>query len=68
MNPEQKRRAVEEMKKSGLAVAHVGDGANDIAALREADIGVSLSQEASIAAPFTSDSIESTAIVIQWVS
>lgn len=32
-----------------------GDGANDCAALKAADMGVSLSQaEASIAAPFTS--------------
>jgi cation-transporting P-type ATPase 13A2 len=32
-----------------------GDGANDCAALKTADVGISLSQaEASIAAPFTS--------------
>jgi cation-transporting ATPase 13A2 len=31
-----------------------GDGANDCAALKQADVGISLSQaEASIAAPFT---------------
>jgi len=32
-----------------------GDGANDCAALKQAEVGVSLSEaEASIAAPFTS--------------
>ena len=32
-----------------------GDGANDCAALKQADVGISLSEaEASIAAPFTS--------------
>ena len=57
--------AVEELKKCGLKVAHVGDGANDILALQEADVGISLSQEASIAAPFTCDTLGTVAVVVQ---
>lgn len=39
-------------------VGMVGDGANDCAALKQADISISLSEaEASIAAPFTSSQL-----------
>ena len=55
MAPEHKALLVEGFKKEKLAVLMCGDGANDCMALRTADIGVSLSEEeASIAAPFTS--------------
>ena len=55
MAPEHKALLVDGFKKEQLAVLMCGDGANDCMALRTANIGVSLSQEeASIAAPFTS--------------
>lgn len=42
----------------------VGDGANDCGALKEANIGLSLSQtEASIAAPFTAKDLNVSAII-----
>lgn len=55
MSPESKARLVEALEKLGNVVGMCGDGANDCAALKAADVGVSLSEaEASIAAPFTS--------------
>jgi cation-transporting ATPase 13A2 len=42
-----------------------GDGANDCAALKTADIGISLSEaEASIAAPFSSRILDISAVTI----
>jgi hypothetical protein len=45
--------------------AFIGDGANDTAALKAADIGLSLTTnaEASVAAPFTSAEMEITSII-----
>ncbi len=55
MSPLEKNELVEELQELDHCVAMVGDGANDCAALRVADIGVSLSEtEASLAAPFCS--------------
>lgn len=56
MSPDDKAYLVEELQKNlKVEVGMCGDGANDCGALKQADIGISLSEsEASIAAPFTS--------------
>jgi len=56
MSPEQKRMLVELFRdRLGYRPAYCGDGANDCAALKAADVGIALSEaEASAAAPFTS--------------
>jgi cation-transporting ATPase 13A3/4/5 len=55
MTPENKRGLVTLFMEEGFTTAMCGDGANDCAALKAADVGLSLSEaEASIAAPFTS--------------
>lgn len=68
MSPDQKMRLIEEYQNIGKYTCMCGDGANDIAALKAAHVGVSLSEaEASIAAPFTSlePTIECIPIVIK---
>lgn len=67
MNPDQKALIVKIMKlyykEREITVGFCGDGANDCIALKEADIGISLSQtEASLSAPFIS-SIEDISCV-----
>jgi cation-transporting ATPase 13A3/4/5 len=53
--PNSKIKAIVLYQKLGKKVAMCGDGANDCGALKQADIGLSLSMaEASISAPFTS--------------
>ena len=54
-SPENKAMLVQSLKNEGLVTLMCGDGANDCAALRQANVGVSLSpEEASIAAHFNS--------------
>lgn len=53
--PNDKAKIVMAFQNMGMKVSMCGDGANDCGALKQADIGLSLSQaEASISAPFTS--------------
>ena len=55
MSPDEKNEIVERLQALGYTVLMCGDGANDCAALKAADVGISLSEaEASVAAPFTS--------------
>jgi len=49
MNPLQKERVVETLKKNGHSVGFMGDGVNDAPALRMADIGISVDSGTDIA-------------------
>ncbi|KAJ2280135.1 hypothetical protein EV176_001163 [Coemansia sp. RSA 451] len=67
MSPEQKAALVDHLQQLGYISGFCGDGANDCAALKTADIGVSLSEaEASVAAPFTSR-VSDISCVVQLV-
>ena len=62
--PNDKARIVTMYQNLGNIVAMCGDGANDCGALKQADVGLSLSQaQASISAPFTSKVINISAVV-----
>ncbi len=64
MSPDSKARLVEALQKLGHIVGMCGDGANDCAALKAADVGISLSEaEASIAAPFTSRTPDTSCVI-----
>jgi len=64
MSPDSKARLVEALQKLGHIVGMCGDGANDCAALKAADVGISLSEaEASIAAPFTSKNADTSCVI-----
>ncbi|KGG51951.1 Ca-transporting ATPase [Mitosporidium daphniae] len=55
LSPDDKRLLVESMTATGAVVAFCGDGANDVAALQVADVGISLSTSTdSLVAPFCS--------------
>ena len=58
MSPSQKMLLIEEFQLQGHLTVMCGDGANDCGALKCADVGLSVSTaEASVAAPFTAESI-----------
>lgn len=55
MSPDDKALLILLLQEDNTHVAMVGDGANDCRALKQASVGISISDtEASIAAPFTS--------------
>src|SRR5581483_9642749 len=53
--PEQKLQVVEALRDAGRVVAMVGDGANDAAAIRAADVGIGLAARGSAAARNAAD-------------
>jgi P-type Mg2+ transporter len=49
VDPAQKARLVRALRSAGQAVGFLGDGANDAAALREADVGISVAGATAVA-------------------
>jgi len=58
--PEQKLQVVESLQAAGQVVAMVGDGSNDAAAIRAADIGVGIAARGSAAARNAADLVITT--------
>jgi cation-transporting ATPase I len=55
VSPEQKLQVVDALRKSGRVVAMVGDGANDAAAIRMADVGIGMEAKGSTSARSAAD-------------
>ncbi|RCV55499.1 cation-translocating P-type ATPase [Marinitenerispora sediminis] len=55
MSPEQKARVVRALRGAGRVVAVTGDGANDVPAIRLADVGIALGERATPAAREAAD-------------
>ncbi|MBV9094452.1 MAG: cation-translocating P-type ATPase [Streptosporangiaceae bacterium] len=55
VSPEQKVRIVTDLRRAGRVVAMVGDGSNDAAAIRLADVGIGVRAKGSTAARTASD-------------
>ena len=49
IEPHQKERIILSLKSSGIAVAYMGDGINDVAAIHAADTGISVCDAADVA-------------------
>ncbi|KAI8367719.1 hypothetical protein BD560DRAFT_331250, partial [Blakeslea trispora] len=64
MSPDEKQELVVQLQDIGYCVGFCGDGANDCGALKAGDIGISLSEaEASVAAPFTSNTMDIECVI-----
>ncbi|KAI8063072.1 hypothetical protein BDF21DRAFT_347397, partial [Thamnidium elegans] len=64
MSPDEKQELVVELQNIGYCIGFCGDGANDCGALKAGDIGISLSEaEASVAAPFTSNTMDIECVI-----
>ncbi|ORZ24084.1 hypothetical protein BCR42DRAFT_317373 [Absidia repens] len=64
MSPDEKQELVMALQDIEYCVGFCGDGANDCGALKAGDIGISLSEaEASVAAPFTSNTMDIECVI-----
>jgi len=65
MNPDDKQTIVKLFKNMNYVVGMCGDGANDCLALKEAHVGLALSNsESSLAAPFSSKKYEISSFIV----
>ncbi|WP_285485715.1 cation-translocating P-type ATPase [Amycolatopsis taiwanensis] len=65
--PEQKLQVIQALATAGRVVAMVGDGANDAAAIRAADVGIGLAARGSAAARNAADLVLTTGEVTELV-